>query len=200
MVGFVVCCAVIITERRGFHDRIPNRDVLSWVRLDGEPIHRFPMRRVVFSIARESCPLCHIRIGEIEGERLTLTLASRELSDATDFWDGNWLSCTAEVASGAFRGRLEGWIRTDELVDFHRQVEVLYERLTGEAVFETMEMQLSIRLVGDGRGHIEAHSTFRDNLMFGNRLDCTFSFDQTSLRLTARDLATALLAYPIVGR
>lgn len=144
--------------------------------------------------------MCHIRIGEIEGEQLTLTLSGREVPDATDFWDGNWLRCTAEVASGAFRGRLEGSIRRDEIAEFHREVQVLHERLTGEAVFETMEAWLSIRLIGDGRGHIEARCRICDDIAFGNTLHSRFSFDQTSLLHLARDLAVALHAYPVVGR
>jgi hypothetical protein len=99
---------------------------------------------------------CDIRLGGSEAEYISLTVNGREYSTATDYWDANWLSCKVEIAAGAFRGNVDGMIRTEELENFNGHIRRLYERLDGEAEFSTLEGWLSIRLIGDGRGHIEA--------------------------------------------
>lgn len=143
--------------------------------------------------------MCIIRIGN-DAEFLTVTLCGRSHPRATDYWDGNWLACTVEVVVGAFCGHLDGSIRTDELESFRQQLEQLYQRLTGEAVLESMEHCLCIRMVGDGRGHIDTRCRLRDDPVFANILDCRLHFDQTDLPSLLRQLKSALDAYPVVGR
>jgi hypothetical protein len=144
--------------------------------------------------------MCSIRIGGEEAEFLRLTLHGRSHPDATDFWDGNWLDCTAEVAAGAFRGDLRRALRADELEAFRQQSAVLHDRLTGEAVLDTMEEWLRVRVVGDGRGHLEASCRLCDDPAFGNTLDCRLHLDQTFLPAVLRQLDRALQTYPVIGR
>jgi hypothetical protein len=80
------------------------------------------------------------------------------------------------------------------------QLSVLYERLTGEAVLETMERWLCFRITGDGRGHLELRGKLCDDLALGNTLDFRLAFDQTLLPPLLRQLAGVLAAYPILGR
>src|SRR4051812_5561709 len=89
--------------------------------------------------------VCSIRIGGDQAEYLALTVNGRERPDASDYWDANWLICTAEVVAGHFRGRLDRSLRTDELERFYQQVIPLYERLSGEAELSTMEGWLTLR-------------------------------------------------------
>jgi hypothetical protein len=122
------------------------------------------------------------------------------LPDAVDYWDGNWLNCTAEVVVGAFTGRLERALRTDELERFRQELQQLYERLTGEAVLASMEHWIHVRFVGDGRGHVEARCWLCDDPAFGNDLDFRLHLDQTDLPALLRQVATALETYPVIGR
>src|SRR5262249_33158230 len=115
--------------------------------------------------------MCTILIGGHEAECLTLMLHGRSHSGAADYWDGNWLDCTADAVVGTFTGRLRRALRTDELERFANEVRQLNERLTGEAALESMEHWLSVRLTGDGRGHIEARCRLCDDPAFGNSLD-----------------------------
>jgi len=144
--------------------------------------------------------MCSIRIGGEAAEFLGLTLHGRSRPDSTDFWDGNWLNCTAEVAAGAFQGNLHRSLRTDELEDFRQQLARLYDCLTGEAMLDTMEHWLRVRVAGDGRGHLEASCRLCDDLAFGNALDCRLYFDQTFLPALLRQLDQALQTYPVIGR
>jgi hypothetical protein len=144
--------------------------------------------------------VCYIRIECEQAEFFHLTIEGRERPDSTDYWDANWLVCTAEVAAGAFRGRLNSRLRTDELEQFYQQVELLYERLSGEAELTTMEGWLAFRLLGEGLGHVEATCRLRDDPASGNTLECHLTMDQTFLPPLLLQLATVLKTYPVLHR
>ena len=76
----------------------------------------------------------------------------------------------------------------------------LYERLGGEAELTTMEGWLTLRLTGDGRGHIEAECHLCDDPGHGNTLECYLTMDQTFLPPLLRQLAKVLETYPVVHR
>lgn len=133
------------------------------------------------------------------GDLLRITLLGRSHPGATDFWDGNWLWATVEVRAGAFRGSVCGDLRADELFRFLRQLVTLQESLGGTAEFQTMEGWLSLRLVGDGQGHMACRCVLRDKPGIGNALECTLTTDQTFIRETAAQLAAAVQAFPVIG-
>lgn len=144
--------------------------------------------------------MCSIRIGGQSHGFLVLALNGRSHPGSTDFWDGNWIDCTAEVATGAFRGRLDRSLRADELDRFRGQLARLHETLIGDAVLETMERWLRIAVSGDGRGHMEAACRLCDDPASGNVLECRLSLDPTFLPAVLRQLERALQDYPVVGR
>ncbi len=143
--------------------------------------------------------MCVIRFGDESAEYLTLTFHGRSLPQASDYWDGNWLACTAEVAAGAFRGSLDRLIRNEDIVRFHSGVVELHRRLTGEALFDTLEGWFDLRLIGDGRGHVEARGRLRDDMVEGNVLEFRLEFDQTYLPGLLSQLKAAMEAFPVIG-
>jgi hypothetical protein len=140
-----------------------------------------------------------IHLGGEPPDLLALTVYGRVHPDASDFWDGNWVSCTAEVSAGAFRGTLGGSIRTDELVDFHRALSGLYERLDGEVVFQTMEGWIDFRVTANRRGRVEVRGRLIDDRAAGNALEFRLSFDQTFLPPIIARLREAEERFPVVG-
>jgi hypothetical protein len=142
--------------------------------------------------------MCNIRIGGEVTEFLLLTLHARTHPNAIDYDDGNWVDCTVAVAAGSFQGSLNRSLRTDELARFREQLARLHDFLTGEAILDTMEHWLRIRMQGDGRGQIEACCHVCDDPVFGNVLDCRLSLDQTYLPTLLRQLEKALQAYPVI--
>jgi hypothetical protein len=144
--------------------------------------------------------MCVIRFGGEEAEYLTLTIHARKGLDTADYWDGNWLYCTADVSAGPFRGSVTSTIRTDDLSRFLPRLEDLYQRLQGEVRFDTMEDWLDVRIVGDRRGHVEVGGRLCDVNTLGNVLEFRLSFDQTYLPAILRQLRAALEAFPVVGR
>ena len=140
-----------------------------------------------------------IHFGGAEAEYLKLTLWGRSAPDATDYWDGNWFVCNADVAAGGFRGAVSGDLRTEELASFAVQLGRLQESLWGEAEFDTMEDWLSIRITGDGRGHMELRCRLQDRPGDGNTLEFALAIDQSFTRSSLAQLAAAVRAFPVVG-
>jgi hypothetical protein len=134
-----------------------------------------------------------MRLGS-EREYIALNVSGREFPNTSDFWDANWLICTVEIAVGAFRGRVDGMIRTEELETFRGEIVRLNEGLGGEAEFSTMEQWLALRLIGNGRGQIEARCEVGDG---GNTLRCCLSVDQTFLPPLIQQLSKLIEAYPV---
>ncbi len=141
-----------------------------------------------------------VRIGGEQADYIALTVKGRERPDSTDFWDANWLACSVDLAVGVFRGCHDSSIRADELERFYRQVEELDERLIGVAELATMEGWLVVRLIGDGRGHIEVTCRLCDDPASGNTLECRLFLDQTCLPTLLRQLAIVMRTYPVVHR
>jgi hypothetical protein len=141
-----------------------------------------------------------IHLGGEQAEFLTLTIHGRSLPDATDYWDGNWLACTAEVSAGAFRGTLNGLLRNEDLSKFLHRLEALYERLTGEALFDTLDGWLVLRLIGDGRGHVEVRGQLVDDPVGGNSLEFRLPLDQTDLSPLMAQIRAVLEQFPVVGQ
>src|SRR5688572_27652939 len=107
--------------------------------------------------APEGGPMAEVVIhfGGEGAEYLTLTVHGRNRPADTDYWDGNFLWCTAEVAAGVFRGSVSNVLRNEDLLRFLPRLEDLYRRLDGEALLDTLEGWLDVRVIGDGRGQVE---------------------------------------------
>jgi hypothetical protein len=80
---------------------------------------------------------------------------------------------------------------------FHEEAAKLYDSLTGQAKFRTLEDQLSLDLVGDGRGHIRLTGNAADQPGIGNTFAFAFTFDQTQLQTSVQSLARLLGAVPV---
>jgi hypothetical protein len=134
------------------------------------------------------------------GGLLKIALLGRSHPGADDYWDGNWVRAAVDVQTGGFRGSVAGDLRAEELAQFLNQLAPLQETLLGTAEFETMEGWLSIRVAGDGRGHMEFRCVVRDQPGIGNTLDCILACDQTFTQATVVQLAAAVQAFPVVGK
>jgi hypothetical protein len=144
--------------------------------------------------------MCEVIVGSDGGSFLKITLIGRSHPGTSDYWDGNWIRAAVEVKAGGFRVSVDGDLRADELAQFLDQLTRLQESLQGTAEFETMEGWLSIRVIGDGRGHMEVRCVIQDEPGIGNTLNCTLASDQTFTRTTLNQLAAAVQALPVIGR
>jgi hypothetical protein len=134
------------------------------------------------------------------GGFLKVALLGRSHAGADDYWDGNWVNAAVDVQAGGFRGSVGGDLRAEELARFLDQLTSVQKSLEGTAEFATMEEWLSIRVTGDGRGHMAVRCVIRDQPGIGNTLECELATDQTFTRATVVELAAAVQAFPVIGK
>src|SRR5438067_1705785 len=134
------------------------------------------------------------------GGFLKIALLGRSHPNANDYWDGNWVRAAVDVHVGGFQGSVGSDLRAEELALFLDQLSQLQKSLRGTAEFETMEQWLSIRVTGDGRGHMDFRFVIRDQPGIGNTLKCMLATDQTFTQATVVELAAAVRAFPVVGK
>jgi hypothetical protein len=136
--------------------------------------------------------------GQSERERIEAEVFGYERQRVGEYWDDNWLTVEIRVQAGRFRGNARAAFITDDLVGFVSQLRPLYETLSGSAEFKTMEGQLSMRLVGDGKGHIDLTGEVSDRKGgFGNHLRFTLQFDQSQLGASIRELERVISEFPV---
>jgi hypothetical protein len=136
--------------------------------------------------------------GQLQHERIEIDVQAYEQRAATgDYWDDNWISVEIRVRAGGFRGKVYAAFLAGELTAFLSELRPLYETLGGAASFTTMEEQLSLRLHGDGKGHIELEGEVSDQSGIGNCLHFKLQFDQTNLATSIRELEQVTSKFPV---
>jgi hypothetical protein len=143
--------------------------------------------------------MCEVAFHCDDGNLLRIALNGRTHPDADDYWDGNWLQASVTIQAGGFHGSVDGDLRTEELARFLEQLADVQKTLSGTAEFHTMEEWLSIRVTGNGRGHMTIRCVVWDAPGVGNTLECQLTADQTFTKKTVEELAAAVKAYPVAG-
>jgi hypothetical protein len=143
--------------------------------------------------------MADIRIGGAERECVIVDVAARERPQSTDYWDGNWLHASVRVHVGGFDGRASGALRAEEFITFRDEVAALQQSLRGHATFSTMEDWITIKMMGNGRGHIEVTGQLHDEPGSVNRLMFRLELDQTHLPRVLAELDEVLIRFPVRG-
>lgn len=140
-----------------------------------------------------------ITFGKLKHEHLRIEVVSYERPPSGDHFDDNWLVVEISVSAGTFSGRTSASFLTFELVGFSEQLHTLYETLSGEAEFSTLEGQLQLKLNGDGRGHLALSGELAETSGQGSRLFFNRAIDQTQLHASLRELDAVIRAFPVRG-
>lgn len=144
-----------------------------------------------------------LRITDAFGDFVTIEVRGRKYPQANDFWDGNWLDTPLTIHVGSFDGQVSSTLRSNELLKFKEELEVLYRDNAGTAVLSSMEDWLLIEFVADALGHLKVTGHLRDEVGggYGNDLDFELrGLDQTWLPPILTSLEEVLATYPVVGR
>jgi hypothetical protein len=100
-----------------------------------------------------------------------------------------WRTAHVDVACGTWRGSFRWDFMAGELSRFGREIEQLYHSLSGTAILNPIEPNLTMKFVGDGRGHIAVSGVADADLYNQTCLTFRFLLDQTELP----DIASALI-------
>lgn len=140
-----------------------------------------------------------IRFGGTGGDYLTVTVHGRNIPEATDFWHGNFLWCTAEVVVGDFRGSVGSPLRNEDLMRFLPQLERLDRQPDTKALFDTLDGWLDVWVEVVGQ-QIEARGSLCDGPIECNQLEFRLRFDRTVLPALITQVRAAVEAYPVLGQ
>jgi hypothetical protein len=135
--------------------------------------------------------------GGEERERVEVEAHGYERAPTGEYYDDNWLRSSVSIAAGAFSGKFDAAFLTAEFLGFREQLQALYESLAGTARFETLEEQLSLVLVGDGRGGVLLKGIAVDVLGTGNRLEFELALDQSYLHSALEGLNDIVTRFPV---
>jgi hypothetical protein len=105
-------------------------------------------------------------------------------------------SAQVSVRSSPFSGKLTAGFLAGELNRFGREIERLYIELTGKAELQPLEPNITITMIGNGRGNIDVAGSARERLGWGPELRFEFELDQTHLPAIYKAL---IAADPIAG-
>ena len=131
---------------------------------------------------------------------LRLWIHGRQFPEAQDQWDGNWLDVTVHCGhAGASVWATGAILETSDLVRFRDELKKLYQTLSGEAVLESHEPNVRVRVAAsDGAGHLAVRAEITpDNLAQGHWFE--FEIDQSYLPTTVAQLESALTEFPVKG-
>lgn len=127
-------------------------------------------------------------------ELIGLSHESAELN-----WDKNWITGFVKLKAGGFSGEFNAEFMTIDFIQFQEELEFLYNNLSGNANFQTLEDQVEIKISGDGLGHLEAECVVMDSAGFGNKLEFEIQFDQTFLPRITNQLKQITSKFPKIG-
>lgn len=96
-----------------------------------------------------------------------------------------------EVCCDGWSGRVLGWLFKGELGRFADEVRQLRLKLIGTAQLEPIEPNITLKLIGDGKGHVNVTGTAQNHFERHTKLAFEFAIDQTYLKKIADDLSDA---------
>jgi len=123
----------------------------------------------------------------------------RAAPGSTDFWEGNWLKVDVAVQAGAFAGRFEADLRTDELAAFAERLAALEGAATGAAALESAEGWVSVELALAPDGRLEGACEVRDDPAMGSSLRFQLRVEAARRPALLATLGAILRAFPVVG-
>ena len=139
-------------------------------------------------------------IGAPGGDHLLIRPLGRQHPGAGDYWDGNWIVSVIEVRVGGFRGEVGASLRADEFHEFSRQLGRLYASLQGDAVLDSMEDWITLRVTATSGGRLEVTGRVLDRAGNGNELIFALDdLDQSYLPAVLSGLDDIQRAYPVLG-
>lgn len=102
-----------------------------------------------------------------------------------------WSGATIEVHCDGWGGSTKWSFQKGELAGFAEEIRQLHRKLSGMARLEPLEPNISLTLIGDGKGHITVGGAAKNNFAGGTELTFRFEIDQTYLKGIADLLSRA---------
>ena len=138
-------------------------------------------------------------IGGSEDQHVVITVLGR-MHGSNDYWDGNWLVTPIEVAAGGLRAAVGAALRAEELASFRRALAWVDQQVSGEAVLESMEDWLTLRVTVARTGQVTVTGRVSDRPGVAELTFVLDGLDVTYLPAIIDQLSEVERAYPVVGK
>jgi hypothetical protein len=140
-----------------------------------------------------------MRIAAPDGAFVEVTFLRRTWPDATDFWDGNWITVTVRASSHGIHCTLDTQLRVDELRSLIARLAELHRTLTGQLEFWPMEPNLKLTFQMGKGGWLTVFVELQPDLADPARMTFELCVDQTYILDMIAELAADLERFPQVG-
>lgn len=110
---------------------------------------------------------------------IRIEVINKPYPDSEIHYDQNWLRCSVKFKLGAFNGEYFADFQTFDFEIFRRELEIAFDKLNKNAMFDTIESQAKIHLTGNGTGHFDVKYWLMDKAGVGNELKGELKIDQT---------------------
>ena len=131
---------------------------------------------------------------------IRIDVLKQNFPDAELDWDKNSVNCLISVKCGGFSGNFAADLMSSDFEIFKKELEIVYKNLDRSATFEGIESQVTIRIDGDGIGHLKTRCWLLDYVGIGNELKCELNFDQTELPNLIAELEKITSEYKVFGK
>ncbi len=118
-------------------------------------------------------PLGQVTIGHTQADYVRIDVLSHEVDD--------WRVADVEVACGIWKGTFRWQFYKGELRRFGQQIQQLYRTLSGTVSLDSMEPNLTLKMSGDGKGHMLIEGRAEPEFHVGTYLVFSLALDQTEL-------------------
>ena len=120
-----------------------------------------------------------VEIKSINNDSIKISVMANEQESCGEKYNSNWIHVLIEFNSKGFVGKVAAHMQTFEFGEFYMQLKKLYESLQGQAKLETIEGQIGLTFVGNGRGGITLSGMIMDKPGIGNELIFNMNLDQS---------------------
>ncbi len=137
---------------------------------------------------------------DLKLDGLFLWVRDRATPDASDYWDGNWLTVRATMQVGQSSVTTEGSIlMTTDFERFRSELKRMHETLKGEASLTGYEPNLKVALRAGSLGQIGGEVEITpDQLSEFHRFD--IGFDQTYLPPLIAACEAIIERFPVIAQ
>jgi hypothetical protein len=125
-------------------------------------------------------------IGDEEGDHVSINLPNGKIDE-----DG-WFVAEVDIVVGGFRGHTAVYFEISDIIRFHKSLIPLYDSLSGTAILNPIEQQLTLNISGAGRGKMDVTGELFAYANYGSRLQFEFTIDQTYLPRAVRAIGEFL--------
>jgi hypothetical protein len=132
---------------------------------------------------------------------LKIWVLGRQFPDHQDYWDGNWLNCTALCEGAGSRVQVSGaFIHLGEIKKWREDLQEFHSKLEGSVELPTIEPTLGVKIKAQksSTGHLDCQVDITGEPII-ERHHYLFDIDQSYLPGLSSQLAAILREYPIRG-